>query len=81
MKRKKNVDVQKKSKKTKRDCDDMNWPNLNETFSEANTFLGIGSPELATVGVSDKYFNMNAYLTICPAANFSDFSLGQSVVK
>ena len=81
MKRKKNVTIQKKSEKTNCNCDDLNWPNLDETVSVANTYLGICSPVLVTVCDSNKYFNMNVYPGVDPSANSTDFILGQSNIR
>jgi hypothetical protein len=80
MKRKKNVDFVRKSKKTNCYLEDVNWPNIEESFSVTNTYLGIGSPEFATVGVSDKYFKMNDYFGVNTVANSTEFILGQSTI-
>ena len=81
MKREKNVDFVRKSEKTNCYLKDVNWPNIDKSVSVANTYLGNGSPGLATVGVSDKYFKMNDYPGVNIVANSTDLFLGQSTIR
>lgn len=80
MKRKKNVDFVRKSEKTNCYSSDVNWPKLDDSVSVVSTYFGLGSPELATVGASDKYFEMNVYPGLNPVANSTDFILGKSTI-
>ncbi|MCP9762173.1 hypothetical protein [Lacihabitans soyangensis] len=55
--------------------------NLNESVSTASTYLGVGSPQIATIDVSDKYFNRNIYPGVNAVANSTDLILGQSTIR
>ena len=58
--------------------DNKHWLNLNESVSAANTYLGVGSPQLDSIGASDNFFNSNVYTGLISAANSTNLTLGQS---
>ncbi|MCP9764226.1 hypothetical protein [Lacihabitans soyangensis] len=55
--------------------------NLEGFVSVSNSYLGVGSPQIATIGASDKYFNRNVYSGVNAVANSTDLILGQSTIR